>query len=169
MMRNLVPSFVRVPASNVSLCLPLILGGSVQCWMGLRSTAMSDYTTIVGLNDGVEGGGNWIKPNMAKLCIALGLFCGTMLFASIPVLLSRRSHSRRFMVRHVLTGLSCLGGGVFLATCFLHLIPEATEKMDNALVDAKIDINLPLPYAIIIAGFLLVLILEQVNIRRVVP
>lgn len=106
----------------------------------------------------------WLDPNLAKVCIAAGLACGTMLFASIPVLLSRRSDNTHSSVRHVLSGLSCLGGGVFLATCFLHLIPEAIEKMDGALAGSDVDTNgFPVSYAIIIAGFLLVLISDQVG------
>ncbi|XP_003744367.1 zinc transporter ZIP1-like [Galendromus occidentalis] len=86
-----------------------------------------------------------------------------MLFASIPALLSKRSENQRSGVRHVLSGLSCLGGGVFLATCFLHLIPEAIENMDDAIASSSIKTNgFPLAYALIIVGFLLVLISEQI-------
>lgn len=110
-----------------------------------------------------DGGHTWMSPSVAKTFIALGLFCGTMLFAVIPVVLSRRSRGRRTMVRHVLTGLSCLGGGVFLATCFLHLLPEAVEKMEDALKKSGKDYDFPVANAIVIAGFLLVLLLEQVS------
>lgn len=103
----------------------------------------------------------WLNPNVAKVSIAAGLFCGTMLFAAIPVLLSRRSRS----YTNLLSGLSCLGGGVFLATCFLHLIPEAVEKMEDALKSSDLHSDgFPVAYAIIVAGFLLVLISDQVGL-----
>lgn len=126
------------------------------------SMSSDDLTHLLSEDDGEADKHSWMSPTVAKASIALGLFCGTMLFATIPVVLSRRSHGRRTVVRHVLTGLSCLGGGVFLATCFLHLVPEAVEKMEDALKDSKIELDFPLPYAIIIGGFLLVLLLEQV-------
>lgn len=124
---------------------------------------IEESTPRVDIDEGVAGDSTWMSPAQAKACIALGLFCGTMLFATIPVLLSRRSHGRRNVVRHVLTGLSCLGGGVFLATCFLHLLPEAVEKMEAALKAVDYDTDFPLPNAVVIGGFLLVLLLEQVS------
>ncbi|XP_003745363.1 zinc transporter ZIP1 [Galendromus occidentalis] len=107
--------------------------------------------------------GEWLNPDVAKICVAAGLAAGTMLFASIPVLLSQRSENQHSGVRHVLSGLSCLGGGVFLGTCFLHLIPEAIEKMERALACSSDKTNgFPVAYALVIAGLLLVLISEQV-------
>lgn len=103
----------------------------------------------------------WLDPAIGKACIALGLFCATTLFAAIPIVLSQRAYHQRKGVRHVLSGLSCLGGGVFLATCFLHLLPEATRKMEDALKEAKVESYFPIPFGVVICGFILVLISEQ--------
>lgn len=102
-----------------------------------------------------------MNPGLLRSLMALGLFAGTMLFSMIPVILARKAHADSRGVKSVISALSCLGGGVFLGTLMLHLLPEASEKMNEAL--EGYDIHFPVPFAIMIGGFLLVLVSEQVR------
>ncbi|CAI4229856.1 unnamed protein product [Auanema sp. JU1783] len=62
------------------------------------------------------------------------------------------------------TFFSCLGatvlrgGGVFLATCLLDLLPEGLESFEKA----GIEMEFPIAEAAIVAGFLMVLTIEQI-------
>ncbi|XP_067878702.1 zinc transporter ZIP1-like [Heterodontus francisci] len=64
--------------------------------------------------------------------------------------------------RRVLSLLSCLAGGVFLATCLLDLLPDYLSDMAAVLDKMKITLQFPLPEFIIAMGFFLVLIMEQI-------
>jgi zinc transporter 1/2/3 len=78
---------------------------------------------------------------------------------------------KRFVLRHrhesplahtVFSLVSCFGAGVFLATCLLHLLPEATESIEKAKDALKLDIDFPISELCFSFGFLLVLLIEQV-------
>ncbi|XP_059836076.1 zinc transporter ZIP1 [Hypanus sabinus] len=66
--------------------------------------------------------------------------------------------------RRVLSLLSCLAGGVFLATCLLDLIPDFLSDMAAVLDKMKITLEFPLPEFIVAMGFFLVLIMEQITL-----
>ncbi|VDK27449.1 unnamed protein product [Anisakis simplex] len=58
--------------------------------------------------------------------------------------------------------LSVFGGGVFLATCLLDLLPDAVEGIRSAERIAKVDIKFPITELLVAFGFMFVLIIEQV-------
>lgn len=62
--------------------------------------------------------------------------------------------------------LSCFAAGVFLGTCLLDLYPEVEEKLNKAVKQYISEDNpykdYPFAEAIMVAGFFLVLIVEQV-------
>ncbi|XP_029431302.1 zinc transporter ZIP1-like [Rhinatrema bivittatum] len=58
--------------------------------------------------------------------------------------------------------ISCLAGGVFLAACLLDIIPDFLSDISEELQRQQITVNFPLPEFILAAGFLLVLIAEQI-------
>lgn len=60
--------------------------------------------------------------------------------------------------------ISCFGGGVFLATCLLHLLPESVEQFRKGEDALKINIDFPLPEFCISMGFMFVLLVEQIAI-----
>ncbi|CAD6190927.1 unnamed protein product [Caenorhabditis auriculariae] len=59
---------------------------------------------------------------------------------------------------HLLSFVSCIGGGVFLGACLLDLFPDAVESFEKT----GIEIKFPLPYASVAVGFLLVLSIDQI-------
>ncbi|VDM66820.1 unnamed protein product, partial [Strongylus vulgaris] len=59
---------------------------------------------------------------------------------------------------HIASFISCIGGGVFLATCLLDLLPEALESYEKAGFES----NFPVAEAAVAGGLLMVLAIEQV-------
>ncbi|CAJ0574042.1 unnamed protein product, partial [Mesorhabditis spiculigera] len=63
--------------------------------------------------------------------------------------------------RAVLPLVSMIGGGVFLSTCLLDILPDAMESLEKA----EIDMEFPLAEACLGLGFVIVLTIEQVAIH----
>ncbi|KAI6242364.1 hypothetical protein M3Y99_00230800 [Aphelenchoides fujianensis] len=61
----------------------------------------------------------------------------------------------------VLCLLTCFSGGVFLATCFLHLFPELAEHLAHMREEYKLDIDYPVAELLSCAGFFLLFFLEE--------
>ncbi|KAK6053624.1 hypothetical protein COOONC_08871, partial [Cooperia oncophora] len=59
---------------------------------------------------------------------------------------------------HITSFIACMGGGVFLATCMLDLLPDAIESFEKSGFDS----NFPIAEAAVAGGLLLVLTIEQV-------
>ena len=53
-------------------------------------------------------------------------------------------------------------GGVFLAICTMHIMPEQTESWVEYKEKHKIGMNLPLPFALLVCGYSLILVLDRV-------
>lgn len=105
-----------------------------------------------------------------KLLAAIGLFFVAFLPAVLPAaILHRRrvgdssaSKSSKRNQRRILSALSCFGAGVFLAVFFLDMLPEVRAVFDEWYEATQGDGHYPLPELGALAGFLLVLIVEQV-------
>ncbi|KAI6225411.1 Zinc transporter ZIP1 [Aphelenchoides fujianensis] len=102
--------------------------------------------------------------NALKSVLLLTLFFATFL-ASISALIlkraARHSSSPHSRAATAFSLISCFGGGVFLATCLMHLLPESMEQIEKAqkLMDWKSDF--PLAELMISLGFMFVLTIEQ--------
>ncbi|PIC54655.1 hypothetical protein B9Z55_003817 [Caenorhabditis nigoni] len=59
---------------------------------------------------------------------------------------------------HLLSFVSCIGGGVFLGACLLDLLPDSIESFEKT----KVATEFPVPLAFVAVGFLLVLSIDQV-------
>lgn len=85
----------------------------------------------------------------------------------LPLLLNRivkkqANVSKRKLCETILSCINCAGGGVFLATCLLHLFPEAKEQMEDVLETMNYKTEFPLCEFVMAFGFLLVLATEQI-------
>nr|KAG5696332.1 hypothetical protein BaRGS_027942 [Batillaria attramentaria] len=80
------------------------------------------------------------------------------LLLHLPQLFTRH----RSTVDYFLCGLRCLSGGVFLATGFLHLLPDTREKMAAVLVNLGSRTTYAVTELLIMAGFFLVVFVEQI-------
>ncbi|XP_051901596.1 zinc transporter ZIP1 isoform X2 [Pristis pectinata] len=111
-----------------------------------------------------------MSPGTEVKVVSLALLLGlTVLSGLLPVCALRGAAavaggSAGAGQRRVLSLLSCLAGGVFLATCLLDLLPDYLEDMAAVLDKMKIVLEFPLPEFIVAMGFFLVLIMEQITL-----
>uniref|UniRef100_A0A0N4ZEY2 Zinc transporter ZIP3 n=1 Tax=Parastrongyloides trichosuri TaxID=131310 RepID=A0A0N4ZEY2_PARTI len=61
----------------------------------------------------------------------------------------------------MLSLLCCMGGGVFLATCFLDILPEIQINYDDIKTRMEIMNNFPFPQTVVCLGFFFVYLLEE--------
>ncbi|XP_065902856.1 zinc transporter ZIP1-like isoform X2 [Dysidea avara] len=79
----------------------------------------------------------------------------------IPRVKNSNSDRRKF----ILSILNCFGGGVFIATGYLHLLTDSKEKMDEAIEDVlHKEVEYPFTQFVVCVGFLLVLIIENIAV-----
>ncbi|XP_078736975.1 LOW QUALITY PROTEIN: zinc transporter ZIP1-like [Lampetra fluviatilis] len=99
----------------------------------------------------------WQK--VAWLC---GMFLITATFALLP-LIYFRNHAQPAgpLGVCVLGMLQCAAAGVFLSTCLLDLVPDYLSSIASSLAQWGGQTSFPLDMFIMAAGFLLVLLLEQ--------
>ncbi|BFG06207.1 zinc transporter ZIP1 [Drosophila madeirensis] len=104
---------------------------------------------------------------VAKIVAIVVLFVVTLLFCFLPYLLDRfykwtkraQGNAREFMV--VLCLLN-FGGGVLIATTFIHMLPEVVELV-NALQTCRMLVPTPfgLPEVMLCTGFYLMYFIEE--------
>lgn len=82
----------------------------------------------------------------------------------LPFALRRAATNNGGLAAKVFSLLSVFGGGVFLSTCLLDLLPDAMEGIRNAERIAKYEIGFPVTELLVATGFLFVLIVEQVSV-----
>ena len=70
--------------------------------------------------------------------------------------------TRLAMYKRILSFLSCFAAGVFLATCFLDLLPSVRKHMITVLFEMDIITGFPLAEFIMSIGLFLILIVEQI-------
>lgn len=90
----------------------------------------------------------------------------TVLVGMLPCRLVK--HFSRTMFRaknlfdNMVSGAKCFSGGVFLGTCFLHLIPETRKKVDMVLDQLGSRSQYPVAELLTMAGFFAVVFCEHV-------
>ncbi|XP_071512907.1 zinc transporter ZIP1-like [Panulirus ornatus] len=98
--------------------------------------------------------------------VVLSLMTVLTLAASFLPLLVRRlvlRHLHSNSTQMFLSGCLCFGGGVLLATVFLHLLPETRYYMQEAMDSGFIpQIPYPLAELIVCVGFFFIYIIEEV-------
>ena len=94
----------------------------------------------------------------AKIVSMVLLLAGTLFLGLIPIKLSKRCDpEKNAFNRGVVSFLLCFGGGVLLATCFIHILPE----VNHALAALPGSLPLPLAELSLCAGFFLVYFIEE--------
>ena len=92
-----------------------------------------------------------------KLGILFGLLLATLIAGLAPIPCLLRPTSR---VKTIISFCNCFAGGVFLATFLLHMLPEATEVLDEALAAYGIDNHYPFSEFLVAVGFFVILVAE---------
>ncbi|XP_036399669.1 zinc transporter ZIP1 [Megalops cyprinoides] len=98
-----------------------------------------------------------------KVGALVGLLVLTLFIGFIPARVQWfRDTSGTEIHRVALSFISCFAGGVFLAACFLDIIPDYLSDIGAELDTREVDTSFPLPEFIMAAGFFGVLILERI-------
>nr|XP_036214349.1 protein zntC-like [Bactrocera oleae] len=104
---------------------------------------------------------------VAKVTAMVVLFCASTLCGSIPFLLNKffrwtEAHTNSRSAT-VVKGLLYFGGGVLLATTFLHLLPEVQEGVEQLQeCDIVPDLGFSLAEFLMCVGFFLMYLIEEV-------
>lgn len=103
---------------------------------------------------------------VAKVLSLVIITSVTVLVGLLPCRLVR--HCSRTMFRakrmfdNLVSGAKCFSGGVFLGTCFLHLIPETRRNVDTVLDQLGSRSQYPVAELLTMAGFFAVVFCEHV-------
>ncbi|VDL64361.1 unnamed protein product [Nippostrongylus brasiliensis] len=100
-------------------------------------------------------------------CILLGVMAlTTVVFGLIPIklmaILSNKSGKAEQRASFVISLLSCFAGGVFLAVCFLDLMPDANSAYDEWAKSADYTSDYPFVPLFFCVGFFVVKLLEEI-------
>ena len=94
---------------------------------------------------------------VAKVITILVITCLTVLCGLVPCRMmqycGKSLLKRKQTYDYIVSGAKCFAGGVFLGTCFLHLIPETRNKVDSVLQQLESRSKYPLAELLTIAGF----------------
>uniref|UniRef100_A0A0N5AX90 Zinc transporter ZIP3 n=1 Tax=Syphacia muris TaxID=451379 RepID=A0A0N5AX90_9BILA len=103
-----------------------------------------------------------------KILLLLVMVIVTCIAGMLPLLkllrksaASASSLAKRRGFSLMLCLLTCFSGGVFFATCFLHLFPELNEHL-NHVIDYHMDVSYPLAELLSCCGFFLLFFLEEI-------
>ncbi|KAI8793060.1 zinc transporter ZIP3, partial [Biomphalaria glabrata] len=91
----------------------------------------------------------------------LSVLCGLLplrLLIHTPHLFTRGRNS----VDYFLCGLRLFSGGIYLATCFLHLMPDTRVKMDSVMKNMGSNTTYAVPELLVMSGFYAVVFVEQI-------
>ncbi|XP_033636865.1 zinc transporter ZIP3-like [Asterias rubens] len=106
-----------------------------------------------------------MKLLLLQLTCMIAVFLITLAGALLPLKVIKTNKSiplsRRLRSEKILSFSNCLAGGVFLATCFLGLLPSAREKFQEVFEARNITVKYPICEAVVIMGFFLILTFEQ--------
>jgi len=89
---------------------------------------------------------------------------GSMLAGLLPVCLQTKT--AKLSSGPVLSCLACYGGGVILATCFTHMMPEVQNFLSTNFEKGQLSPSLksfPLAEVFVLIGFYLIYIIEEVT------
>ena len=105
----------------------------------------------------------WTSAKVVSLLVIFGLSFLSGITSCVVVLRLRRKYGISGYFQRVIGLLNCFSGGVFFATSILHLLPEAREKMEEALDLWGHETEYPLTEVLAGVGFLLILTFENVS------
>lgn len=111
---------------------------------------------------------------LCQITFAVAIFMAVVFFCLVPFVLVR---GRRWSSaldadatgvhfwKRIFGWCDCLTGGVFLAICFLSLLPNVQEQADAVLHDLGLSIEFPVAECAVLLGFFAVLVVDQAGRR----
>ena len=94
----------------------------------------------------------WTKIITVVIFLVVSLF-----FGLLPLWAGPRMEKKKFLRNQVTSVLLCFGGGVLMATCFSHLLPEVIASFESVEATA----NKPIGEIMFCAGFFLIYFVEE--------
>lgn len=105
----------------------------------------------------------WSLAKVVSLLVIFGISFLSGISSCVAVLCLIRKYGISVHFKRVVSLLNCFSGGVFFATSILHLLPEAREKMEDALELWGIQSEYPLTEFLTGLGFLFILSFESIS------
>uniref|UniRef100_A0A8D8TWP2 Zinc transporter ZIP1 n=1 Tax=Cacopsylla melanoneura TaxID=428564 RepID=A0A8D8TWP2_9HEMI len=101
---------------------------------------------------------------VAKLSAITVLGFGSLLLGLCPIILRRKSGGSSTLFHNMTSVLMYFGGGVLMATTFLHLLPEVKEQIEELQKAHVVFSEKEFPFAecIMCAGFFMMFIIESI-------
>ncbi|XP_008486719.1 zinc transporter ZIP3 [Diaphorina citri] len=101
---------------------------------------------------------------VAKLSAITVLGLGSLLLGLCPIIIRHRKRGSSFVFQNVTSVLMYFGGGVLLATTFLHLLPEVKEQIEDLQKEKGLFSEKEFPFAecIMCAGFFMMFTIESI-------
>eukprot|EP00057_Strongylocentrotus_purpuratus_P030583 XP_782100.1 PREDICTED: zinc transporter ZIP1-like [Strongylocentrotus purpuratus] len=104
-----------------------------------------------------------------KITLLFVLSLTSFFFGLIPIRIAKfvtgngnpNSSNIQSRAKRWMSFLSCFGGGVFLCTCLLDLLPDVRDKLSTVLDRLEIYTAYPVAEFVVACGFFIVLIVEQ--------
>lgn len=100
---------------------------------------------------------------------ALIVYIVMAICAMIPVCIVAKKSSKDCnfsrSTERIISFCNCMAGGVFIAMCFLGLLPYAQDKTRRVLEDLHITTDFPVAEFVCILGFFLIMTVEQITIQ----
>lgn len=103
-----------------------------------------------------------------KVIVLFSLFMMTFLLGILPVFLKKLfrkksdGNAHEVLYKRLLSFMSCYAAGVFLATGILDLLPDTRVDLGTTLNDMGIFTSFPVAEFVMMFGFFLILIIEQI-------
>lgn len=100
---------------------------------------------------------------VAKLSAIVALGFGSLLLGLCPIIIRRKETGSSSMFKNITSVLMYFGGGVLLATTFLHLLPEVKEQIEDLQKQGVLFSQKDFPYAecIMCGGFFMMFTIES--------
>lgn len=101
---------------------------------------------------------------VAKLSAITVLGVGSLMLGLCPIIIRRKNTGGSTIFQHITSVLMYFGGGVLLATTFLHLLPEVKEQIDDLQKEGVLFSGKEFPYAecIMCVGFFMMFTIESI-------
>ncbi|KAL1459512.1 hypothetical protein WDU94_011484 [Cyamophila willieti] len=126
----------------------------------LNSTLNTNMSTAASVITTAEASNLFV----AKLSAITVLGFGSLLLGLCPIILRRKRGGSSALFHNITSVLMYFGGGVLMATTFLHLLPEVTEQIEDLKKAEVVFSEKEFPFAecIMCAGFFMMFIIESI-------